>query len=136
MIRNILSIVVGLVIGSIVNMSIVIAGSSLVTPPPGVDVSDPESMAQSIHLFEAHHFVTPFLAHALGTLAGALIAYAVAKSYKERFSYSVGGIFLIGGIAASFIIPAPLWFIATDLIFAYIPMAWISVLIGRRLVKQ
>ena len=42
-------------------------------------------------------------------------------------------LFLAGGIAASFMIPAPAWFIALDLLLAYIPMAWLAVQIGARM---
>jgi hypothetical protein len=30
-------------------------------------------------------------------------------------------------------IPAPVWFIALDLIVAYLPMAWLATVIGARL---
>ena len=131
--RNILAVLLGLVIGSVVNMAIVMVGPTLVPPPPGVDLTTPEGLAQGIALFEPRHFITPFLAHALGTLSGALLAYLVAASHKARFAYAIGVLFLLGGIAACFMIPAPAWFMATDLLLAYLPMAWLAIVIGRRL---
>jgi hypothetical protein len=44
----------------------------------------------------------------------------------------IGAVFLCGGVAASFMIPAPAWFIALDLLVAYLPMAWLSIQIGTR----
>ena len=73
------------------------------------------------------------LAHAVGTLAGALAAYLIAGSYKAQIAYVIGAVFLFGGVAASFMIPAPTWFIALDLLAAYLPMAWLSIQIGTRL---
>jgi hypothetical protein len=35
----------------------------------------------------------------------------------------VGGLFLLGGVMAAFQIPAPAWFVTTDLLIAYVPMA-------------
>ena len=134
-VRNILAFFVGAIAGGIVNMGIIIVGSKLIPAPAGVDVSNAESIANSIHLFEPKHFITPFLAHAIGTLAGALIAYLIATSYKPILAYSVGVLSLIGGIAACFMIPAPAWFMALDLIVAYIPMAWLAILLGKRIVK-
>ena len=131
--RNILAVLLGLVIGSVVNMAIVMVGPTLVPPPPGVDLTTPEGLAQGIALFEPRHFITPFLAHALGTLSGALVAYLVAASHEARFAYAIGVVFLLGGIAACFMIPAPAWFMATDLLLAYLPMAWLAIVIGRRL---
>jgi hypothetical protein len=37
------------------------------------------------------------------------------------------------GVAASFLIPAPAWFIALDLVAAYLPTAWLGIHIGTRL---
>ena len=84
-------------------------------------------------LLQPRHFVMPFLAHAIGTLAGALAAYLIAASSRVAMAYAIGVIFLLGGIAASVMIPAPAWFIALDLLAAYLPMAWLAALIGARL---
>lgn len=136
LIRNILAILAGLVLGSVVNMAIITFGPSLIPPPAGVDMSTPEGLAAAIALFEPRHFVTPFLAHALGTLVGAFVAYLVAASHKVRFAYAIGVLFLIGGIAACFMIPAPAWFMALDLLVAYLPMAWLAIRIGASLSKS
>ena len=72
----------------------------------------------------------PFLAHALGTFVGALVAYLIAATYKLQLAYVIGAFFLCGGVVASFLIPAPTWFIALDLLAAYIPMAWLATRIG------
>lgn len=75
-----LAVLAGLVLGSLVNMAIVSAGPMLIPPPAGVDVNTDEGLSRGIHLFEPRHFQTPFLAHALGTLAGALCAYLAAPA--------------------------------------------------------
>lgn len=131
--RNVLAVLAGIVIGGVVNMALVVAGPSLIPPPAGVDTSNAESLARSIHLFEPRHFVMPFLAHALGTLAGALAAYSIAVGYKRAIALAVGGFFLLGGVAASIMIPAPAWFIALDLLAAYLPMAWLGACLAARL---
>lgn len=132
LIRNILAVIAGIVIGSAVNMALITISPSLIPPPAGVDVSNAESLASAMHLFEPRHFVMPFLAHALGTLVGALAAYLIAASHKARIAYAIGVVFLCGGVAASFMIPAPVWFIALDLLAAYLPMAWLAIRIGTR----
>jgi hypothetical protein len=96
-------------------------------------MNDAESMSRGMHLFEPWHFVMPFLAHAVGTLAGALAAYLIAATYKAQLAYVIAAVFLCGGVAASFLIPAPAWFIALDLLAAYLPMAWLGIHIGTRL---
>jgi len=51
-------------------------------------------------LYAAKHFLLPFLAHALGTLVRAAVAFAVAGSRRSVFAYSLGLLFLAGGVAA------------------------------------
>ncbi len=133
LLRNILAVLAGVVIGSVVNMALITLSPSLIPPPAGVDVSNAESLAGAMHLFEPRHFIMPFLAHAMGTLAGAFAAYLIAASHKARIAYVIGIVFLCGGIAASFMIPAPAWFIALDLLAAYLPMAWLGIQIGKRM---
>lgn len=133
LLRNVLAVIVGIAIGGLVNTALITVGPSLIPPPPGVNVNSAESLAKSMHLFEPRHFVMPFLAHAIGTLAGALAAYLIAATHKRALAYAIGVVFLCGGVAASFMIPAPAWFIALDLLLAYLPMAWLATRIGARL---
>jgi len=131
--RNVLAILLGFAIGAVVNSALIALGSSLIPPPVGVNVHSVDSVNQAMPFFEPRHFVMPFLAHAVGTLAGALAAYLIAGTFKARMAYAIGVLFLCGGIAASFMIAAPAWFIALDLIAAYLPMAWLATRIGARL---
>jgi hypothetical protein len=48
----------------------------------------------------------------------------------------IGVVFLCGGVAASFMIPAPAWFIALDLLAAYLPMAWLGIQMGSRIRQE
>jgi hypothetical protein len=134
--RNVLAVIGGIVVGSLVNMALVGLGPSLIPPPAGVDVTTPEGLSRGIHLFEPQHFVVPFLAHALGTLVGALAAYLIAGSRRSTFALLIGCLFLLGGVAAAFMIPAPAWFVALDLILAYLPMAWLATKIGRGIMNR
>tara|TARA_R110002124_G_scaffold112530_2_gene266668 strand:+ start:4873 stop:5286 length:414 start_codon:yes stop_codon:yes gene_type:complete len=121
--KNILAVIVGLIIGSIVNMGIIMISSSVIPPPNGADVTTMEGLKEVLHLFEPKHFLFPFLAHALGTLVGAIVASKIAKTKKKTMALVVGCIFLIFGITNVFLLAGPMWFNAVDVIFAYIPMA-------------
>jgi len=133
LLRNALALLAGIAIGGGVNMALITLGPSLIPPPAGVDVNSAESLSRAMHLFEPRHFMMPFLAHAVGTLAGALAAYLIAATYRAQLAYVIGAAFLCGGVAASFMIPAPAWFIALDLLAAYLPMAWLSIQMGTRM---
>ena len=133
LLRNALAILAGIVIGGGVNMAFITLSPLLIPPPAGVDVNSAESLGKAMHLFEPRHFIMPFLAHAVGTLTGALAAYLVAASHKAQIAFVIGVVYLCGGVAASFMIPAPAWFIALDLWAAYLPRAWLGIRIGARL---
>jgi hypothetical protein len=134
--KNILLVVVGFVLGSGVNMALVVAGSALIPGPPGVDMSDSESIANSIHLFEVKHFVFPFLAHALGTLFGALAAGYLGWTNRTVLVWSVAVLFFAGGVATSFMIPAPAAYIVTDLALAYVPMALLALYVLNTFIRK
>ncbi|MCA1930147.1 hypothetical protein [Rheinheimera sp.] len=131
LVRNLLAILCGVVAGAAINMAIISLSPLLIPPPAGVDVTNTESLSLGIDLFEPKHFIMPFLAHALGTLAGALVAYLIASNYKTQFAYLISVFFLCGGIAASLLIPGPLWFISVDLLLAYLPMAWLAIVLAK-----
>lgn len=131
--KNILAIIAGILVGSAVNMAIIMISGSIIPPPEGADVTTTEGLKASMHLFQPIHFVFPFLAHALGTFAGALVAAIIAASHKMKFALGIGGFFLAGGIASVFMLPSPTWFAVWDLAGAYIPMAYFA---GRLVVKK
>ncbi|MBK6859353.1 MAG: hypothetical protein WBO44_13710 [Saprospiraceae bacterium] len=131
--KNILAVVAGAVIGSVVNMSIIMMSGSVIPPPEGADVTTMEGLKAAMHLFQPKHFLMPFLAHALGTLVGAYIAARFAANNNMRFALLIGLIFLAGGIANVMMLPSPLWFTLVDLLGAYIPMAYLGGKFGNRL---
>ena len=125
-VRNVLAVITGIVLGSVVNMGIINLQYSFISLPEGVDVTNSESLKSSMHLFEPKHFIFPFLAHAIGTLWGAYLAAIIAASHKMNIALGIGIFFLIGGISMVFLIPSPIWFAILDLSLGYIPMGWLS----------
>jgi hypothetical protein len=125
-IRNILAVIAGIVVGSTVNMGLVTIGPAVIPTPEGTDVTSMEGLKASMHLFGPQNFIFPFLAHALGTLAGAWLAALIASSHKLKFALAIGVFFLIGGIVNVLMLPSPVWFTILDLVVAYIPMGWLG----------
>lgn len=134
-IQNFLAIILGWIAGSFVNMSLVNAGHR-VFPIEGIDVSNLKELAAAMSHLDFHYFIFPFLAHALGTLTGAFLTAIIASNHKMQFAFSIGVLFLIGGIIMCFLIPAPIWFIVIDILIAYIPMAWIGGRIAQKISKR
>jgi len=130
MIRNILAVIAGLVIGSIFNMALINIGHAVVGLPPGADVSTMEGVRAAMQQFGPVHFIVPFVAHAGGTLVGAFLATLIAASHKMKIALGIGVFFLLGGIAAGIYLGSPLWYNVIDFLVAYIPMAWIGSKLG------
>ncbi len=126
LINNTLIILASIFIGSIINMCIVLLGPNIILPPDGADVTTMKGLKESMHSFQPKHFLFPFLAHALGTFNGALIAAKFSKFNNTRNALIVGAIFLFGGVTDVFSLPTPIWFALIDLIIAYIPMAYLA----------
>ena len=130
--RNILAIVVGVIVGAMVNMGLIMAGMALLPPPAGVDIMDVASINAHIHEYTFAQLLVPFIAHAMGTLVGAFLAAKIASTRKMVFALVIGLVFLWGGVDMVRMIPAaPIWFNVLDLVVAYIPMA----MLGGRLTK-
>lgn len=130
MVRNIIGIVVGIIIATVVNMALISIGHMIMPPPAGVDLTSMESLAATIHLFGPMDYVVPFLAHALGPLVGTFVAMVIAVSHKMKIAIGMGIFFLLGGMFANVMIPAPMWYKVLDLVFAYIPMSLLGAKLG------
>lgn len=125
--RNILAVLVGVVVCMVLNGVLLHLMMRAVPPPDGFDANDPATYT----LLQGRHFLSPFVAHAVPSLVGGLLAALIAATRKMTWALVVGGVHLLGGIAAAFMIPAPAWFVALDLLVAYIPMAWIGAKLAR-----
>lgn len=134
--RVVLAVVLGLVAGSVVNMALIAVSASVIAPPAGADVTTTAGLKASMHLFEPKHFLFPFLAHAAGTLVGAFVAALVAPGRSWTAALAVGALFLLGGLASVFMLPAPPWFSALDLLLAYLPAAWLGHRLAVRMARR
>ena len=117
--KNILALLAGGLIGMAVNMGLIISGNQLIPFEDGIN-------PMNATMWEIKYFIFPFFAHAIGTLSGAYTAAKFSASYHMIFAICIGLFFLLGGITMVFILPAPVWFIILDLLFAYIPMSWLG----------
>jgi len=124
LVRNIVAVVCGVVIGSMVNMGVIVVGQLVVPPPEGIDLSDMDRLAENLKLLRPIDFAAPWLAHALGTLVGASIAARIAASHPMALACGIGGFFLAGGVAMVWMYGGPAWFVVLDLAGAYLPMAY------------
>jgi len=129
--KNVLGVIGGFVVGSLVNMALISISGQIIPPPIDADITTMEGLRSTVHLFEPKHFLFPFLAHALGTLVGAFVAAKIAETHQMKFALVIGFLFLIGGGVNVYLLGGPLWFTLLDLIVAYIPMGYLGGRIAR-----
>lgn len=124
--KNVLAVVAGIILGGIVNMGVIVLGGQIAPVPDGINIMDPESLKANIDKMPLLNLLIPIIAHALGTLVGAFVTTKIAASHKQRLAMIIGCFFLLGGIQMIMQIGGPLWFKVVDLVFAYLPMAWLG----------
>ena len=129
-VRNILAVIIGVFVGALVNGALINLGHYVVPLPPGTSAETMEALKVAMQSFGPEQFIFPFLAHALGTFVGALLASIIAASHKMTIALAIGVLFLIGGISAGIMIQSPMWYNVIDFLFAYIPFAWVAAKIG------
>ena len=121
---NIGIIILGIIIGMILNMGLIIFGGIIFTPTENIEPMNAIN-------WDLKYFIFPFLAHSVGTLSGSFLVSKLSRNSNIIFPLIVGLYFLSGGIYMAIILPAPMWFVFLDLIVCYIPMS----LIGWRISK-
>ena len=114
--KNIGIVILGIIIGMVVNMGLIIGGGMIV---PMSETIDPMNAIN----WDFKYFIFPFLAHSIGTLSGAFIVSKLSKKTHIIMPLIVGLYFLFGGLYMVTILPAPTWFVLLDIILCYIPMA-------------
>ena len=131
LLKDIGIVLLGLILGGTLNMLLVQTGVIFFPAPEGIDISTEEGLKSAMTIMSPIHFIFPFLAHALGTLFGAWFAIRFTKSKHISAAYSIGMLFLLGGIMMVFSVGGPTWFIILDLTIAYLPMAWLGYRLGK-----
>lgn len=130
-IKNLTSIIAGLLIGGTCNLFLLRINGGVIPLPSGADLSTPEGLASSIALFNPIHFLAPFLAHAIGTLVAAFVTIKLAATKSWSIARIPGILFFMAGVFMVHSLHAPLWFEVIDLSLAYLPMAWLGFLLAR-----
>lgn len=133
-VKSILAIIVGIVVGSLVNGVILLASFAVFGAPEGLNVFDAESVKANAGGFTTANLVGTLLAHQLGTLVGAFLAAKIAPFGKIAFAIAIGAWFLLGGIYAATVVAAPMWFVVIDLAL-YLPIAILGGKLGSRQVN-
>ncbi len=131
-----LAVLLGLIVGSSVNMAIITIGPSVIPLPEGVDMSDMDKFAENLPLLKPVNFLAPWLAHALGTFVAAAIAAKLSPGHNMQLAIGIGLFFMMCGIAMVVMIGGPVWFTVLDLVGAYLPMGYLGGMVSTRSLRS
>lgn len=131
-VKSLFAIIIGFAAGSVVNLGLVTIGMEIFPLPAGADVSTMEALRKSMSLLTAEFFIFPLVGHATGTLVGGWVAGRLAGRKTQWHALIIGLLFFCGGVAMILNCGGPLWFVISDLVLSYFPMA----LLGGRLARR
>ncbi len=125
MVRNVLGLLTGLVVGFIVTAGIQSLNYRLAPLPPGIDLNNHEAMKEYIKELPNVSFIVVIISHILGTGAASFMACKIADNKFSMIALVLGAFFLIMGIINLLTISHPVWFSALDCL-VYIPAAFLG----------
>ncbi|TWT33187.1 hypothetical protein [Blastopirellula retiformator] len=126
----IIGVFAGFLVGSLVNLLVVMASLVFYIPPEGMDWGDEAAVAEFIGGLPLGAFLFALAAHAGHNFIGGWVAASIARPFRYTAALLVGAATMVCGIMNLGEIPHPAWFGYVDLLL-YLPMA----ALGARLVK-
>ena len=109
LLRAILAVVAGLIVGFIVVAGIEWISTMLFPLPEGVDPTDESQMREVIRGMPAGAMVAVLFAWFLGTLAGAVTAIRLHPARAKWAGMVVVGLFAAATVANMMMLPHPVW---------------------------
>jgi len=131
MVRSILAVICGAIVGGVFNMAVIMLSWSIYPPPDGANMSDPATLNMYVQSLPLPAVLMILVAHAGGALVGGLVAAMIARRSPLLLGAIVGGLFLLGGIVNVMSIPRPLWFAVVDLVL-YVPCGIVGASLAAR----
>lgn len=131
--RNVLAIVAGVVVGLVVITSVQFVNNVIFPPPPGIDLSDPAAMKAAVGSLPAGAFIVLILGYLVGTTAGCWTAGRIAAEGQRRVMRLVALVFVVGGILNFRSIPHPTWVVVASFLAFGVSPTLATLLTGKPL---
>lgn len=124
MIRSVVAILAGAIVGGILVFGIESAGQLIYPLPEGMDLGDSEAMREFVSNAPLSARLVVLLAWFIGPLGGALVAVWIAVGSPMVHALIIGGLFLLADVFNMITLPSPWWFwiagIVLPLLAAYL----------------
>ena len=125
MLRNVLAVLGGFVVGSALNMALIQLNMHVFFPmPDGMDMSDPEQFNTFLATLPTAAFLVVLVAHMGQSFVGGWLAARLGKSRPMLLAMIIGGLSLVGGIMAMRMIDGPDWMVVE--LPLYLVVAWLA----------
>ncbi len=131
MLRNILAVIAGFIGGGVFVFAVEAIGHQVYPIPQGLDVSNPEAIANYISTAPLGAILFVLLAQSAGSFFGGLITGLIAKA-KMICAAIYGCLALMMAGINAYLIPHPNWFLVLSLLLP-IPLALTGALLSKRL---
>ena len=131
MVRNVLALVLGLILGGIANMALVTVSTVMNPLPEGVVPNDLEAVREHMleHPMPTGALLMVLAAHSGGSFVSGLVCGLVARRRWYRAAFGMGVLWMCGGIYMLTVLPSPPWFAVADVLL-YVPAALAGVQLG------
>ena len=108
MIRNVLAVLLGLIVGNIAIMGLHYLGMEFYPLPEGTNMNDMNAIAEYIKIAPTGALLMVIVAHIGGTFLAGLSTGLVSRN--NITAYIVGGFFTLAGVYNLYMLPHPIWF--------------------------
>lgn len=126
MLREILGIVAGVLVGGISVAILEWLGHALYPPPPGIDISDPVQLAEIMQSVPFPAKLAVLIAWGAGTFFGGIVAATISQAAWPV--HVITAVFVACAIASLVKIPHPTWMVAGSVVaFAAADLAAVTV---------
>ena len=131
MIRSILTVIFGVLTGSVTVWVLELAGHRFFPAPAGIDLQNIEAFRQYIATSPTGMLMSILAAWAGGAFVGGLIAALLSERRRGLHALAVGGLQTALAVAQFTIVPHPTWFMLLG-VTIFLPFAGLGgLLVGR-----
>ena len=122
MIRNISSVIIGIIVGLFAIMALHQLGMVFYPLPEGVDMNDSDAIAEYIKIAPLGALLLVMFAHLGGTFLAAVASTFISK--EKNICFIIGSVFTIFGLMNLYQLPHPMWFNIEAVL--YLPSAYLG----------
>jgi len=116
MTRKILAVLFGMITAFVLVAGIEALGHKAYPPPPGLDVTNAEQLAEYMQMVPLGALAWVLAAWTIATLVGGMVACSISKGNALIYASVIGALVMAATITNLMMIPHPRWFSITAIV--------------------